>query len=161
MVPKTKDELMTMLEHDRARLYELIKTGKVDYKLCTYIASNYNLYESFVATVLCHPNCDSNLFQNRFSYINVNTTNHFMVLAESYLMSRSDIILYSLSLSQSTTMDRLVEIWQTYGKKNSINIRLRSILNNPHCNTELKSKIYEATQDIEFLPKDAKDIFIF
>ncbi len=161
MIPKEYNEILSMLKTNKDELYILIKSGKIGFNLCAYVVNNYNLYESFEATVLCHPNCTVELFKKTFRNISPVTNNHYMVLRESRLMSSWDIILNVLSYNNTMTMDKLVSTWFEYGPDHPSNLRLHEILINPYCNKELKNKMFDATQNIDFLPNEAKEIFIF
>lgn len=161
MIPQTKEEFCKMLDTNKDTLYSMIKANKIPFELCQHVITTSNLYSSLDATVLCHPKCTTSLFKKKFRDIPGLSPNHFMVLRESIVMSSLSNIQFVLSLSDRADIPRLVSIWNEEDKDNSINSRLHDILLNPHCNDELKSKIYESTGDINFLPKDAAEIFIF
>lgn len=170
IIPQNKQEFLNMyyyqdidtnLYSERPLLFKYIKDGDIDFKVCLEIMrmKNFDIPE-INANVLCHPKCTKQLFKSKFKYLSVVSGIYRMVLEESYLMKDFNNIVESLYLKIST-IDELVRFWDKLESDSPTKKQLNYIFKNPHCPNGLKMQVYEISKNTDFLPKEAKDIFIF
>lgn len=152
----TKTKFKYYIEKSPHKLAEIIKSGEIDFTILVSYISEINVPPLIKIAMLIHPKCTLKIFDLYYWFViqKIGDSAVYDILQNAPILNDLKAIAIVMNSEESSivALSKNIHIWTKH---------MMYLMKNQYVSDEIKMMFYETTGNIEYLPVNAKDIFIF